>query len=303
MKIWVSGSIARDLIMDFPGRFAEHIDPRKLHILNLSFAVKALRENIGGTAANIAYNLTFLGERPEILGSIGFDQQGLRDYLRTYKVGIRGLNVSKRFRTAAAYIITDRDDNQLAGFYAGAMLEPLKWLPPARLGDWAIVAAEHTANMVRLARFYQKRGVNFIFDPGQQITALTDLQLSAGIAGGKILIGNDYEIGLAQKRVRVRCPVVVRTFGPKGSEIVVAGKKKIRVGIAKPRRVVDPTGAGDAYRAGFLKGLLIGYNLKTCGQIAATVASYAVEEYGTQNHKFTWLQIKRRHNLNFKDKI
>lgn len=324
MKIWVSGSIAKDLIMDFPGRFRDFIDPKKIHVLNLSFAVSDLRENIGGTGANIAYNLSILGVKPSLLASVGEDG---KDILRSYKrmsIDIRLSKVSK-LPTAAAYIITDKDDNQITGFHAGAMNEVRSRRPTVKKRDLAIVAAENSTNMINLVKHYQRKAVDYIFDPGQQITALSRQDLKIAITGAKVLIGNDYEIGLIQRSLRgVRRGgrgsnpneiaalasrlarnddfVVVRTLGPKGSEIL-SGGRRIKIGIAKPKGVLDPTGAGDAYRAGFLKGLVLGYNLKQCGQLGATVASFAVEEYGTQNHGFSKLDIQTRYFKNFRELI
>lgn len=337
MKIWVSGSIARDLIMDFPGRFRDFIDAKKIHVLNLSFAVSDLKENIGGTAANISYNLALLGERPIMTGNLGQDQIGLLKYFRKVGINISGVTISRK-RTATAYIITDRDDNQITGFHAGVMNEIRSRLPAAKKGDLAIIAAENPRNVIRLAKYYAQKGINYIFDPGQQITALKDSELRLAIRGAKVLVGNDYEIGLMtpsfspllRGRVRGGGLTVIRTLGPKGSEIL-AGGKRIKIGIAKPKRVLDPTGAGDAYRAGLLKGLVLGYDLpstnshsfrdwvfgkkrnikseelvlgiRTCGQLAATVASFAVEEYGTQKHRFNLEIIANRYRRNFNDNL
>ncbi len=323
-EIFVSGSIARDTIMDFPGRFAEHIDPSKIHILNVSFGINRLEVNIGGTAANICYNLALLGEKPRILGGLGREEVGIRNYLAERGVDTRYIVISKKLSTATAYIITDRDDNQITGFYAGAMNEPME-LPRVKKGDWGIIAAENPRNMIKLAKHYASKGVNYIFDPGQQITALTKTELETGIKGARVLIGNDYEIGVITRRLSLRGSatggdeaipwavrlllrpprrtdrndiVIVRTLGPKGSEIT-AGNRRIKIGIAKPRRVLDPTGAGDAYRAGFLKGLVLGYNLRRCGELGAAVASFAVEKYGTQNHRFKWGGVVIRRKRNF----
>src|SRR3989344_4475279 len=166
--IWVSGSVARDLIMDFPGRFADHIDPKKIHVLNLSFVFQELRENIGGTAANIVYNLSLLQERSELVGSIGSDKQDLIKYFKALCVGTKHLTVSKKLLTPTAYIITDRDDNQINGFYEGAMVEKAV-LPNTKMGDWGIVAANEKKNMLQLSGGFARRKVRYIFDPGQEV--------------------------------------------------------------------------------------------------------------------------------------
>jgi len=330
-RIWVSGSIARDFIMDFPGRFVDHIAPEKIHALSIGFTVRDLRQNFGGTGSNIAYNLTMLGEKPLLLGVLGRGDSEFASYLRRLGIGIALLQYSQRSKTAAAHIITDRDDNQITGFYPGAVNESLSMPKGARAGDLAIIAAENPKNMARLAKYYSGKKINYIFDPGQQITSLSRQELRTGVKGAAVLIGNDYEIAYVQKKVKISVPVTVRTFGPQGSEISISGNRKFRIGIAKPRRLVDPTGAGDAYRAGFLKGLIMGYNsprtfgparvksiseylealagdpkargLRTCGQLGATVASFAVEEYGTQNHKFDWNAARARYKKNFKHNL
>src|SRR3990167_6045774 len=303
MRIWVSGSIARDLIMDFPGRFVDYIDPTKIHALNLSFGLENLQQNVGGTAGNIVYNLALLGERPQLIGAVGSDGKViLRDY-RKIGIGTGYVRISKSLLTSLAYIMTDRHDNQITGFYKGAMVEKTL-LPPAKRPDLGIIASGSGDNMAALAKHHRSHRVPYVFDPGQAITALTVKQMQFIADAAQLIIGNNYEIEFVRKKTRgLKNKVVVKTFGAKGSQIELANRKKIRIGIAKPRRVVDPTGAGDAYRAGFLKGLILGYNLKTCGQLGATVASFVVEEYGTQNHKFSWNTIKQRYKKNFRENL
>lgn len=304
MRIYVSGSIARDLIMDFPGRFADRIDPKKIHVLNISFGVQNLKESVGGTAANICYNLALLGESPTILGAVGYDGKAFKSHFRKLGTEIGYLKISKDKRTAGAFIITDRDDNQITGFYKGAMMEEVR-LPTVKRDDWAIIASDNPENMIKLASWYSRNQIRYIYDPGQAITSLDKRQLEVGIKNAQVLIGNDYEIGIIARNIdkpKYRGLTVVKTLGPKGSEIL-AGGRKIKIGIAKPKKVLDPTGAGDAYRAGFLKGLVLGYNLETCGRLGATVASFAVEEYGTQRHKFTQRDIATRYFKNFREQI
>ncbi len=155
MNIWVSGSIAKDVIMVFPGKFKDYIDPLKIHVLSLSFAVENLKESFGGTAANICYNLSLLGIKPKILGNLGFDYMQIQKNFKNWNINYSNVHKSVSKKTASAYIITDQADNQITGFYEGAMSE-VRRLPKVRINDWAIIAAENTKNMARLAKHYKK---------------------------------------------------------------------------------------------------------------------------------------------------
>lgn len=298
MKIWVSGTVAYDVILDYPGRFTEHINPEKVHVISLSFLVNAVKKSVGGTAANIAYSLNMLGERAAIIGTVGEDGRELVKKYQKLGIDISNLKISRKLGTATGYIMTDRDDNQIAGFYPGAMREKSA-LPKIKKGDLAIIAAEDPANMARLAQYFQKNKINYIFDPGQAITALSKKQMQICLRGASILIGNDYEIGVVGKFRGI----TICTLGPKGSEIILPSGNRIRVGIVKPRKALDPTGAGDAYRAGLVKGIVTGLDLKRSAQLGATAAASAVEHYGTQNHRFNYGIIVKRHNLDFSSKI
>jgi len=304
MIIWVSGSIAYDIILDYPGRFADHIQPDNVHSINLSFLVSGVKKSAGGTAGNIAYNLAMLGLNAEIIGWVGSDGSSLRNIYQAMGIGVDHLKVSKRHQTASGYIITDRLDNQIAGFHPGAMMERLP-LPKLEPCDWPIIAAENTKNMARLARHYQSTRHRYIFDPGQQIIALSKKEADICAKGASIIIGNDYEVDylsrkLARKRFKA---VVIRTLGPRGSEIVLPNTRRIRIGAVKTKKAVDPTGAGDAYRAGLVRGIVSDLDLKRAAQLGATAAVFAAEKYGTQNHEFNYAILVKRHNSNFKDKI
>jgi len=310
VKIFVSGSLAFDIILDYAGRFADHIKPGKVHVLSLSFLVGSVKKSIGGTAGNIACNLAMLGLKPQILGAVGEDGGEILEKLGRLGVYVKAVKISHQ-PTAAAYILTDSTDNQIAGFYSGAMMEKVK-LPKIKPQDWAIIAAENPRNMVTLAKHYQKNKVRYIFDPGQQSIVLSAKDLKFCIRGANIVIGNDYEIdyiatkiGLPQKQRSLKMwqSVVARTLGAKGSEIIYPNGKKIKIAAAKARRAVDPTGAGDAYRAGFICGLVKGFDLQQAAQLGATVASFAVEQHGTQNHRFNYDIIRSRYNKNFNNKI
>lgn len=310
----VSGSLAYDKIMNFPGRFSDHILPDQIHNLNLSFSLSDSRTSFGGTAGNIAYNLALLKEKPIILGVVGsdFDVYGTR--LLKFGLDISLLKKDLKESTAAAYIITDSQDNQIASFHPGPLPKNYAGRTADRLVrskkiDLAIIAPDNKERMLSYAAVYQKRHVPYVFDPGQALTSFTAKELQAAIQGAKILIGNDYEINLIAQRLKINLPrlaklveILVITKGEKGSEIYQGAQKTIILP-AKPLNTSDPTGAGDAYRAGLIKGLIRGYNLKTCGQLAGLIAVYTVEKHGTQTHSFTIKELAKRYQKNYREKI
>lgn len=319
-QILVSGSVAYDQIMDFAGRFKDNILPEKIHILNVSFFIEQLKESFGGTAGNIAYNLALLGERPTILANVGSDFSSYRRWLQKNKIDISQIKVSKNEKTPVAYIITDQDDNQIAGFYPGAMAKSYE----LRTKDLeqkfkvqgsksnvaiAIVSPQNPVDMIKLPEIFKKKKIPYIFDPGQQITSLNGGQLRGAIPGSKVLIGNDYEINLISKKtgwsngdLLKKTEILVTTLGEKGS-VIKTGKLVYRIPPAKPKNTSDPTGAGDAYRAGLIYGLLRGWPLEKVGRLAGLVAVYTVEKYGTQTHKFTWKSLAKRYRQNFGERL
>lgn len=343
-NILVCGSIVYDRIMNFPGKFSDHILPDKVHILNVSFALNKLTESYGGTGGNIAYNLALLGEKPRLFSAAGSDFEKYADWLKRNKVDIRGVKIDNSVATASCYIMTDQADNQITGFYcgsnmktspyplllkergknkgankfspcqggvrggfAGKCLTPLH--PPLSGGGIAIVSPDAVARMIEYVKIFKRFKVPYIFDPGQQITSLTAKELKWGTAGAKVLIGNDYEIELISKKTGLKrtelekmAETLVITKGAKGSEIYSQNKKLI-IPPAKPKAVSDPTGAGDAYRAGLIKGLALGLKLEKAGRLAAVTAVYTVEKYGTQTHEFTWSELGKRYKENFKESL
>lgn len=314
LKIAVSGSLAYDKIMDFPGRFSDHILPGQIHNLNLSFALSGLKTSFGGTAGNIAYNLSLLHEQPIILGIVGFDFPAYRQHLASGGVDLSHLAVSRDHQTATAYIMTDREDNQIAAFYPGPQLKSYARSASQALAQrtknlLAIISPDDKDRMLDYALVYQKNKIPYIFDPGQALTILSAAQLKTALKGAKVLIGNDYEIKLIAKRLQSslvklaeRVEILVVTKGSRGSEIY-HGTKKIIIKPAKPKNTSDPTGAGDAYRAGLIKGLVKGWDLRVCGQLAATVAAYTVEKFGTQTHRFTLKELAKRYQQNYHEKL
>jgi adenosine kinase len=316
-QIAVSGSIAFDKIMDFPGIFSDNIStahPRQVHKLNLSLVVNNLQTSFGGTAGNITYNLSLLKEKPIILGVTGFDFASYRAWFLKNKINVSFLKELKDSPTSAAHIITDKQDNQISAFYpckpvVGYAAKSVKAICEKYKISLAIIAPDDKQRMLEYAIAYQKRHIPYIFDPGQMTPTFSGPELQQAIKGACILIGNDYEIVQIAKLLKLKIEglsskveILIITKGSQGSEIYQGGQK-IVVKTAKPVNTSDPTGAGDAYRAGLIKGLLLGYNLKTCGQLAATTAVYTVEKYGTQTHHFTPQDFIKRYNKNFKDKI
>lgn len=306
-RIIVSGSLAYDRIMDFPGRFADHILPDKIHVLNVSFGVTQFREHFGGTAGNIAYNLALLSQRPTVVAAAGSDFSPYRRWLRRHRVDCSGVRKVSGERTAAAYIITDRDDNQITGFHLGAMrfsgVRPTA--TAIRRAVLACVSPGNLADMLRMPVAYRRAKLPYLFDPGQQLTSLTGAQLRAAVSGARGFIANDYEVALALKKMgwtmrqlAGKTALVVTTLGPKGS-MVQQGSMVVAVPPARPKSALDPTGAGDAYRAGLICGLLQRWPLDVVARFAGLVAVYTVEAYGTQTHRFTWPDLRRRYRKNF----
>lgn len=305
--IVVTGSLAFDSIMDFPGRFAEHILPDKIHLLNLSFTVGTLKKQFGGTAGNIAYNLALLGEKPVIIGAAGYDFTDYRTHLKKAGVETSKIRIFKNTPTASFFVVTDLADNQIGGFYPGPMEKDL----PVDFSTWKqkpallIIAANNPPLMMCLAADSRREKIPFIFDPAQQIIRLSKDNLLSGLKGAKILIGNDYEMELIQsktgwdkRRLLHSVSALITTKGEKGSLIEVPGQS-YEIPPAKPLVVIDPTGAGDAYRAGLILGLINGWPWEKTGRAASLSAVYAVEKYGTQKHRYTYKDFRRRFRQNF----
>jgi len=307
MKIFASGSLAYDRIMDFPGEFEDHILPEKIHILNVCFTVNGLTEKFGGTAGNIAYSLSLLGEKPLILATAGKDFDSYETWLNQNNLPLNGIRKITEEFTAGAYITTDKADNQITGFNPGAMKYPSLYnFDGIKQNEAiAIIAPGNIEDMTTYGRIYKKHGIPYIFDPGQSIPALSGDQLSEIINGSEILISNDYELEMIKKATGLEKPALIKmtksiitTLGEEGS-IVSHQRQETKILAAKAAVVSDPTGAGDAYRAGMIKGMITGKDLITSAKMGATCASFSVERHGTQEHKFTQEDFWSRYNANF----
>ncbi|NJD02254.1 MAG: carbohydrate kinase family protein [Ruminiclostridium sp.] len=307
-KIIVGGSIAYDHIMDFPGQFGDHILPDRIHVLNVSFLVKSLKKVRGGTAPNIAYSLALTGQKPEVLGTAGRDFAEYRQWLESNGVGTGLIRILEDDYTASCFITTDLSNNQITGFYPGAMAKD----PEISLNDicmddvsLVIIAPTEPAAMSKWCDECRKIGVPYLYDPGMQIPRLSPQELVSGTMGARIVIFNEYEYemlrektGLTIGEILNKAELVVETMGEKGS-ILSTRNERVHVPAAKPFAVIDPTGAGDAFRAGLLKGYLEGARLDVMGKYASVTAVYAVEHKGPTEHKYTMEEFNKRYYENF----
>ena len=306
MNIFVTGSVSFDQVMSMPGRFADYLQPEKLHILNVSFLMETFSRHFGGTGANQAYTLALLGFTPKLVATVGTDFGSYRSHL--LKAGVDLSLVKKvKDKTATGWAMTDRDNNQVWGFYSGAMKQAAKLSLEKQLKskDWLVVTPNDPRAMVNYARQAVKANASYLYDPAVQIPRFSRQELEQGIKAAKIIIGNDYEValllkqsGLTQEKILKNNCVLISTGGAKGS-LIMTRREKILIPIAKAKKVVDPTGAGDAYRAGFLAGYLKALALPVCGRMGALAAAYTVEKFGTQTHHFTLTQFKKRYKVNF----
>jgi adenosine kinase len=302
MKIIVSGSLAYDRIMDFPGYFSDHILPEKIHVLNVAFQVNGVKEKFGGTAGNIAYALTLMGEKPLISATIGKDYHQYFDWLAKNGIGIEGIKIIEEELTAGAYITTDLADNQITGFNPGAMrhssvldfdtLDPRETL--------VIVSPGNLDDMANYPSACKERGIDYIFDPGQSLPMWDAKALARSIEGARILIVNDYELDLIMNKTRLNKKellalpkAVITTLGEHGSRISTPDGE-VDIPVIPPIVVKDPTGAGDSYRGGLICGLMQGKDIEQSARMGSVCASFAVECYGTQEYKFTADEFNKR---------
>lgn len=313
-KILVIGSIAYDRIMDYPGKFSDHILPDKIHSLSLSFLIRSVREGFGGTAGNIVYSLSCLGFGARIVASGGKDIGPYLVRLKKLCVDTRGLKRHAALPTAAAYVMTDKGNSQISGLHLGAMALQA-WPSLSTLRAWkkdtafATISATNARDMERAFEDLPKAGIPYLLDAGQQIPALSPAALRKGILGATVLTANDYEMELLSKKAKLSkaqmckaVKVIITTLGSRGSEIIADGVT-YRIPAIQLKKVVDPTGAGDAYRAGVVAAMTRGYSWDKIGRLASIVGSYPVQYYGTQEHHFTWDEIRRKYKNYFNQNL
>ncbi|HEV7822653.1 MAG TPA: carbohydrate kinase family protein [Burkholderiales bacterium] len=306
MHTLICGSIAYDTIMVFPGRFREHILAEKLHILNVAFLVPEMRREFGGCAGNIAYNLHMIGGQPQIMATVGDDAQPYVTRLEKLQLSLRHVRAVAETFTAQAFITTDLDDNQITAFHPGAMNHSHQ----NHVGDAAdvalgIVAPDGRDGMLQHAREFHAAGIPFIFDPGQGLPMFNGDELLEFVRQADYLTVNDYEAQMLQERtgrnldqLAGQVKALIVTLGAHGS-LVYADGKQIEVPCARPDAVVDPTGCGDAYRAGLLYGLANGLDWALTGRLASLLGALKIAHRGGQNHHFTRDEIAARFKQNF----
>jgi len=302
----VTGSIAFDYLMSFPGKFTEHFLQDHMSRLSVSFLVDSLDKRRGGCAPNIAYTLALLGERPRLMGTAGQDFGDYREWLEAAGVDCSLVRQVEGKFTASFFCSTDVENNQIASFYTGAMAHAAELSFRTVQGcDLTIISPNDPAAMVQYAEECRTLGVPYIFDPSQQVARLSGEELKDGLVGSTILICNDYELeiikqktGFDEDQVRARTGALVVTRGEKGSS-VFHGSERIEVQAVPPSRVVDPTGVGDAFRGGFMKGMAAGADYRTCARLGSVAATYALEHLGGQSHAYTWQEFKTRYEAHF----
>ncbi len=308
MSILVSGSLVHDHIMNFPDSFKNHIMPEQIHILNVSFAVDRLERSWGGTAGNIAYTVKLLGGEPILVSAVGRDGGEYLKYFESVGISTKYVKRDEKQLTASAYITTDADDNQISAFFGGPSLlaKEVELAAIQERPAVALISPTHKDVMLKHLLDCRERGVKAVFDPGQQITSFTEIELRKMIGLSHFVIGNDYEIKLLEERtgwnakeILKNAQVLITTLGDRGSAVATAEDELVEAGICPPQSFDDPTGAGDAYRAGFFVGYELGRPWKTCAQMGAVAASYAIETFGTQAHSFTKEEFCDRYKKTF----
>jgi adenosine kinase len=302
----ICGSVAFDNIMLFEGRFKEHILPDQIHILNVAFLVPQLRREFGGCAGNIAYNLRLLGDAGYPMATVGRDFAPYAEWMQANGVPRDHVRVVDTEHTAQAFITTDLDNNQITAFHPGAMQHAhLNKIADARDVALGIVAPDGRDGMVQHAAQFAAAKIPFIFDPGQGLPMFGGEELRGFVDQATWVAVNDYEWQLMQQKtgwtareVVDRVEALIVTRGAEGSVIHVKDREH-RIPCAPPKAVVDPTGCGDAYRAGLIHGLLRGLDWETTGRIASLMGAIKIEARGTQNHRFTAAEFADRFQSSF----
>jgi adenosine kinase len=306
MNVIVTGSIAYDYLMSFPGRFTEHFLPEHMNRVSLSFLVDTMDKRRGGCAPNIAYTLALLGARPLLMATAGEDFGEYRQWLDAAGVDTTHVKQIGGKFCASFFCSTDVDNNQIASFYTGAMADAgqLSFRDVKDCG-LAIIAPNDPGAMVQYAEECRTLGIPFIFDPGQQCARMSGGELRDGITGATIVIVNDYELellrqktGLSEQDILGVAKALIVTKGEHGSSVLTVGTS-VDVAAVTPTRIVDPTGVGDAFRGGLMRGISLGLPYEVCARLGSVAATYALEHMGGLSHAYTWDEFKRRYQEHF----
>jgi adenosine kinase len=306
MNIVVTGSIAYDYLMSFPGKFTEHFLPEHMHRVSLSFLVDTMDKRRGGCAPNIAYTLALLGERPLLMATAGEDFGEYRQWLEAAGVDTSLVKQVEGKFTASFFCSTDQHNNQIASFYTGAMADAgelsFRSAPDCGL---TIISPNDPGAMVQYAEECRTLGIPYIFDPGQQVARMSGDELKDGTIGATIVICNDYEFeilkqktGLDEGSILRSSSALIVTRGEHGSTII-SRDQRVNVAAVRPRRIVDPTGVGDAFRGGLMKGIALGLSYAESAQIGSVAATYALEHLGGQSHAYTFQAFLERYEEHF----
>jgi adenosine kinase len=291
MTALICGSLAYDTVMVFDGRFKDHILPDRVHMLSVAFLVPQMRRNFGGCAGNIAFNLRLLDVPHQVLATVGDDFDPYEAWLARHDVGLEYVRRIPGTYTAQAFITTDRDDNQITAFHPGAMQHAGEFAVPAGAGiSIGLVGPDSREAMLRHAREFAALGIPFVFDVGQGLPMFDGEELRAFIDQASWVVVNDYEAALVEQRtgfdaaaIAARTRAYIVTRGAEGSRIH-AGERVLEIPPARPERVADPTGCGDAYRAGLIHGLARGLDWETTGRLASLMGAVKIAHHGTQTH-------------------
>lgn len=304
MNVVIAGSVAYDYLMRFPGRFREHILPDHVGTLSLSFLADSMRRERGGVAANIAYTMKLLGGDPVIFATVGEDFADYRRWLEQHGLSTEQIVTIPDELTATFFVSTDLENNQIANFYSGAMLRARDYSLADRGltgADLVIISPNDPVAMLNYARECQERGIPYAFDPSQQTARLGDEDFCAAVPGASYLMCNEYELAMIQSKtgwtrddILERVGVLVLTLGKNGS-VILSRREQHDIPIAAVYTVADPTGAGDAYRAGFFSGRMAGLSLPVCGRMGALCSAYALEHPGPAGHHFSVADFAARY--------
>jgi adenosine kinase len=308
MDIVITGSIAFDYLMSFPGRFAEHILPDQIEHLSVSFLVDEMQRLRGGTAPNIAYSLALLGERPRVMGTAGQDFGEYRAWLEQNGVDTSLIREEADLFTASFFANTDQDGNQIASFYTGAMARARELSLRGLKADLVTISPNDPEAMGKYPAECRELGLPYLYDPSQQIIRLSGKDLRAGLEGCSLLVVNEYEFGMLREKTGLSEEAIhaaparacVVTLGAGGARIW-AGDDVYDIPIVPPERVDDPTGVGDAFRAGLIKGLALDLPWGLVGRMGALAATYTLEQPGSQSHHYTLPQFVARFREHFDD--